>query len=166
MSFDPSNPPRRQILDDDGAPHAYSLTPFAGREGWSLATRLFALAGAPLGKILDSVLTEGSQANLDLGAAVRELSGALVGGQSDALVLALLRNAIRDGIALDNPVAFDRAYQANFGELAEVLIWVVEVNGFVNFFGRLLTRATASGAVSRFQSGRVSSTSGSGLPTA
>lgn len=149
MAYDPQHPPRRQILDDDGATHAYTLIPFSGSEGWQLAVRLFAIAGAPLG----SLLSGGSAASIDLGAAVRDLTSALLASDSASLVKLLLRNATRDGASLDNPANFDRAFQANFGELAEALVWTVEVNGFVRFFGRLLTAAGGSlpGLASRFQ---------------
>ena len=143
MAFDPRNPPRRTVLDDDGQPHEYTLTPFGSSEGWKLATELFALVGPPLGKLLGGVIEKGAagllDANVDLGVVMGDLTHSLLG--STPLVRSLLRNVTRDRQLLDNPAIFELAYQANYGELAEVLAWVIEVNGFVRFFTRLLTKA-------------------------
>jgi len=157
MTFDPQHPPQRQIADDDGAQHSYSMIPFAASEGWQIGTRLFALAGGPLGKVIDGLFAGGTKSNLDLGEALRDLAGALLASGSDGLVKALLRNSTRDGQPLDNPANFDRFYQANFGELAEALAWSVEVNGFHRFFKRLLTKASASGVAAKFLSAQQSS---------
>jgi hypothetical protein len=164
VSFDPAAPPKRQINDDDGTAHAYVTLPFGASEGWRLAVALFALVSGAAGKLLDSLLgaAEGGaeinaakllNADLDLGGAVRDLAGALLSmdGRGEVLVKALLRNTTRDGAALDNPSNFDRVYQANYGELAEALAFVVEANGFVRFFGRLLTRSGAGRLVGKSQ---------------
>mgnify|MGYP001587946047 CR=1 FL=1 len=154
MSFDPANPPRRQIQDDDGAVHEYAVLPFGASEGWRLAVALFALVSGAAGKLVDALLgaTDGGKdvslgklmaADLDLGGAIRDLAGALLSsdGRGEVLIKQLLRNTTRDKASLDNIANFDRAFQANYVELAEALAFVVEVNGFVRFFGRLLTRS-------------------------
>lgn len=168
MAFDPANPPRKTINDDDGRPHAYTLLPFGASEGWRLAVALFALVGGSLGKLLSGLLAgaggsgtgTGSlgkllEADLDLEAIVRDLAQALLGaeGHGEQLLKQLLRNVTRDGKGLDNAAVFDLAFQANYGELAEVVVWSVEVNGFSRFFVRLLTQATGSASPSRSPTG-------------
>lgn len=174
MAFDPSAPPRKQINDDDGRPHDYRIVPFGASEGWRLAVALFALVGGSLGKLLSGLLGSGKgadlgkllDADLDLGAIVRDLAEALMSaeGNGEQLLKRLLRNVTRDGKSLENVAVFDQAYQANYGELAEVIVWAVEVNGFARFFGRLLTQA-GTASPSRFPSTPGSFSPGSPMKT-
>jgi hypothetical protein len=133
---------KKLSLDDDqGQPHSYLIGAHPASEGLRLASRLFALVGAPFGKLLDVLVSSGEEADVDLGGISSQLSRALLEADMPALVKDLLRYTHRDGVDLANGVMLDTIYQANYGELADALAEVVEVNGFARFFSRLAKRA-------------------------
>lgn len=135
-------PAKKTILDDDGNPVEYLLTAHPAGDGLRLAGRLFSLAGGPVGKLFDAAgkgglraLVDGG-AEVDLGGIVKELATAAVAADLGGLMAEMTRFAVRDGKGLDNPAHFNAAFSCNYGELAEVAAWVIEVNGFVRFFKR------------------------------
>jgi hypothetical protein len=139
----------RTILDDDGAPHAYVLTPHKPSDGLKIGPRLVALAGPALASLIGGFgsgpanLTKLLEQDLDLGAMAKELSLAILREDVSDLAKKMLAGSLRDGMPLDNSAAFEVAYQANYGELAEALAAVVEVNRFVLFFSRIVGRFKA-----------------------
>jgi len=135
------DPKKMTLLDDLGQPHGYLIVPHPASEGLRLASRLFALIGAPFGRIVDAVVAGGEDAEFNIGGASGELAQAVLSADLPQLVKDLLRHVSRDGVDLGNAVMIDVAYSANYGELAEALAEVVEVNGFVRFFSRLGKRA-------------------------
>lgn len=134
-------PHKLTIDDDQGQPHNYLIGAHPASEGLRLASRLFALVGAPFGQLLDVLVSRGEEADVDLGGISSDLARALLEADMPALTRDLLRYTHRDGVDLGNAVLIDAAYQANYGELAEALAEVVEANGFARFFSRLAKRA-------------------------
>lgn len=134
-------PKKLSLLDDLGQSHAYLVLPHPAAEGLKLASRLFALVGSPFGKLLDSLTSGSEETEIDFGGISGELAQAVLSADLPQLVRDLLRHTHRDGVDLAEPVMIDVAYSANYGELAEALAEVVEVNGFVRFFSRLAKRA-------------------------
>lgn len=133
------------ILDDDGAPHAYHITPHTASEGLRIGSRLVALAGPALGGLVGKVVGAGQLAaaledDLDLGALARELGVSLAAENVPDLVQKLLSNCVRDKLPLSNLGAFESAYQANYGELAEACAKVIEVERYALFFRRTVGR--------------------------
>ncbi len=139
------DPQTRKIDDDDGRSHEYTCVPFGAADGMRVARQLFVLAGPSLagvlGKVKPGKAAELMDIDLDIGAIIQDLVVALGAVELDVLARDLLRLASRDGRPLGGCSAasaeFDTAYQANYGELVEALIWTVEVNRFGGFFRRL-----------------------------
>jgi hypothetical protein len=137
--------PKKVIIEDDfGQPQTYLILPHPASEGLRLATRLFALIGAPIGKLLESVADKGLDTNIDLGSVVSELAQAIVAEDAPALVKDLFKYTHRNGVDLSNQAMLDSAFQANYGELAEALAKIIEVNGFIRFFSRFAKKAGAN----------------------
>lgn len=133
------------IANDNGEPVEYRVSPHRTSQGLQVAARLFALAGPSLGSALGKVnladIRRLTDLDLDLGAVAGELARAVASEDLAGLASDLLRNVIRGGVPLDHPGAVDLAYAGNYGELAEALVWVIQINGFLRFFGRLSVRA-------------------------
>jgi len=134
--------PKKLTIDDDaGQPHNYLIGAHPASEGLRLASRLFALVGAPFGQLLDVLVSRGEDAEIDLGGISSQLAKALIEADMPALTRDLLRHTHRDGVDLGNATMIDVVFQGNYGELADALAEVVEVNGFARFFSRLAKRA-------------------------
>ena len=136
----------RSIVDDDGAAHEYVITCHPAVEGLRLASALFGLAGPAMGKLLDGLKGAPTSAallasDLDLGPLVRELAQSVVAADMAGLVRDLLRHSTRDGLLLSSEAALNNAFGGNYGEPAEAVAAVVEVNGFLRFFTRLAGQA-------------------------
>jgi hypothetical protein len=86
-----------------------------------------AIAGIGLGTELIGLLGETVQLQRGLGACLTGLAQGIVARGDVKLVERLLEHTSRDGERL-TPAVMERAYQANYGELLEVLAWIVEEN--------------------------------------
>lgn len=132
-------PQKRTLKDDDGNDVNYLLTTHPAAEGLKLASRLFGMAGPSLAGLLGgAVKGRGLDADVDMGAIIRELATAALSTDVAGLLRDLVKYAVRNGVQLDNPGAFDVSFAGNYGELAELAAWVIEANGFVRFFARAL----------------------------
>ena len=135
------------IRDDSGQDHSYSLTPHPPTEGIPLAGRILDVVGVPASKLLADMMSTGSLAAVleqdlkfspeQIERALQLIISRLTDGAFLALIKSLLRYAQRDNKPLSNEAMFDMAYQANYGELAEALLWVIRENGMHRFLGRL-----------------------------
>ena len=147
-----------RLIDADGRPHAYEVTLHRASEGMPLMWEIAALVSGPLAGLLSlvaplisavggasggrslraivddpNVLATVSAAltGADLTSLGRSLQLALAQPGNSALVMRLLSQTTRDGVALDSPVAFDAAYTANYLELAHAVWEVVLANRFL-----------------------------------
>lgn len=131
----------KTINDDEGNPHTYVVTQHGGREGVRLLGRVLKVVSGPLG-ILAAVAgssvagqpsttddAEGAVDALDAASvakALRESASALVAEGPDSLIEDILKHTFRD----TEPVAkvFDKAYQGNYGELGEAVLFALTAN--------------------------------------
>lgn len=149
-----------RLPDADGRPHAYEVMLHRGSEGLPLMLEIAALVAGPLAgllslaspliaamksaadgapisvrgaiadpKVLDIV--QAALAGADLAALGKSLQLALAQPGNAGLVKRLLAQTTRDGIALDDPSAFDDAFTANYIELARAVWEVVLANRFL-----------------------------------
>jgi len=139
----------------------YSMTYHPAGEGVKLVSQLFAVAAEPLGRVLNSFFAQllqkivsgeisldadlkeglaGLDLNqFDLSSVATDLKIALGSIDELKLIKSIVKYAIRDGQPLSNDAAFDRAFQKNYGELAQLLIYLVAENGFLGFFSNAFT---------------------------
>jgi hypothetical protein len=123
--------------------NTYVVQQFAARRGLKLKTRLikliaptaFALMGS-VGKDKQGNISLDSEANPDMVA--KAVSGLVNNLESDSvveLIFALLETTRRNGVEVtgQNGSHFDMIYAANYGELSQALMFVIEVN-FGSFF--------------------------------
>lgn len=123
----------KQILDDAGKPHAYTVFRFGAREGFALQPRIAKAIGDAGGALIDGLKGIGGSA---LDADVAKVDGASIGravtllaervASDGDLAMDLLKYAIRDGKQV--PEVYDEVYAGNYGELYRALFWIVEVN--------------------------------------
>ena len=139
-----AEPKKLSIESDNGSPQPYVIIPHPAGEGFRLATRLFAMAGPALGHLADVALSGKLDERLDMAAIVSELASAAASADAPGLLRDLFRHTHRAGLDMGSTALFDSAYQANYGELAEAAIAIVEANGFARFFVRFARRAGAS----------------------
>lgn len=146
--------------DRAGKAHQYRVEPHPAGVGAALALRVQALATEPLVEVLRTIasapglqrlgtaLQEGSEQDttalladaagdllrtvkdLDLSTIGRTLSGMLATKDGPDLVKQILARTWRDGRSLGEPMDFDAAYQANYGEMLRAVFEVVRYNGF------------------------------------
>lgn len=145
-----------ELTDAAGVAHAYLVTEHPGGEGMELmyallglgAPTVLGLAGAALkaedllravigalrgegeGESQESDWSElaGLVAGIDFGTVGLELGKALGSGQAPALTKKLVSRVYRDGKPL--ATVFDRAYQANYIELLQLVWRVCAINRF------------------------------------
>ena len=135
------------IRDDSGQDHSYTLMPHPTTDGLKLGGKILSVVGVPSIKaILGGTPSKGSvlDSEIDPEALEKgfgELVAKLLDGQFIDLVKDLLKHTTRDNMPLDNPAVFDGAFQANYGELAEALIWVIIQNGLHLFLVRAFGKA-------------------------
>jgi hypothetical protein len=142
------------LTDAQGAAHSYLVTEHPAGEGTEIVFELLGL-GAPtalqlvgaalasddfLRAVLGAMGGDGLQADatatalqqlaaVDLGKVGAELSRSFAVGKAPvSLVRRIVANATRDGQRLST--AFDRAYQANYWELAQLVGKVIAINRF------------------------------------
>lgn len=132
------------------------MTHHPAGEGVKLVSQLFAVAAEPLGRVLNSLLAQVLQKiisgeisldadikeglaglnleQFDLSSVATDLKVALASIDELKLIKSLIKYAIRDGQPLSNDAAFDRAFQKNYGELAQLIVKIIIENGFLGFF--------------------------------
>lgn len=148
----------------------YSVTRFPARRALALGARLMRAVAPGIATALGSLKGSGESildGDLDfdiLGLAVQRLLEGLDSAGTVDLVMALLAGTQRNDKPL-TPELFDDVYAANFGELGQVLAFVIEVNGGANFLsfpdtGGLLEAARKAGAAFRASSEKRSSPNG------
>lgn len=147
-----------RLVDADGRPHAYEVTLHRASEGMPLMWEIAALVAGPLAGLLSLVaplisavggasggrslraiiedpavlvMVTDSLKGADLTSLGRSLQLALAQPGNSSLVTRLLSQTTRDGVALDDPFAFDDAYTANYMELARAVWEVVLANRFL-----------------------------------
>ena len=148
-----------RLTDAEGVAHAYEVTLHRATLGMPIMWELAALVAGPLagllslaGPLLEAMNGAGGstksvraiiedpnilsvvQATLgaaDLTAIGRSLQAALAQPSNSGLVLRILSQTERDGVALDSPVAFDAAYTGNYFELLRAVWEVVITNRFL-----------------------------------
>jgi hypothetical protein len=136
------------IYDDHGTAHEYEIATHPATQGFHVAGRIAGLFGPSLSKVVGGLLAGKSlqevkgvlDADLDgqtIAAGVSDVVLMLAGGEFQGLVKELVQYCIRDNRPLSNQAAFDMAFQANYGELAELLVLVLRENGFHRFLLRL-----------------------------
>ena len=129
MSDLPANIHKVEITDRDGNPHDYMIVLHSAMEGEPLMWQMAAMAGESLGGVLAAALGGGGlDSDIDFGAAGRDIANALKGNNMPAFRRDVLKHTTRDGKSLADPVAFNAAYQANYGELLKALREVLRVN--------------------------------------
>lgn len=126
----PANIHKVQITDRDGSPHEYMIVLHSAMDGEALMWQLAAMAGESLGGVLAAALGGGGglESEVDFGAAGRDIATALRRSDMTAFRRDVLKHTTRDGKSLADPVAFNEAYQANYGELLKALREVLRVN--------------------------------------
>lgn len=135
------------LVDDYGDTHEYSLIQHPAGAGFDLLARLVEIMGEPviialigdgssdvdLGELKAAASAMGEEVELSLrgdiiGPQVTTLMRRLLGAGGHKLVLELLRHTTRDNQQLGQQVAFDAAFQGNYGELFKALKWVATEN--------------------------------------
>ena len=139
------------ICDDDGNHHEYLCTPHPAGQGVKLGVQLLQFVGPGIVGILREVLkqvekergTDKITINKLIGSEINfgplaDAAGGLLSnlGSAPELVKELLKNTVRDGKLLSNNAEFDIAFQGNYGELIEAVMWAFGVNRFLGFFSR------------------------------
>jgi hypothetical protein len=104
-----------------------TLRDAAGRSHEYVAHMHGAIAGMALGTELIGLLGETVRLERGLGACLSGLAQGVVQRGGVGLVTRLLEHTSRDGVRLTE-TALETAYQANYGELLEVLAWVIQEN--------------------------------------
>jgi hypothetical protein len=138
----------------------YTMTHHPAGEGVSLIFKLFAVAAEPLGRVLDSVISQvvkkvisgeitldgdvkdvlkSLDGDFDFSSVAGDLKLALATINEQQLIKDLLKYVVREGASLASQAVFDRAFANNYGELAALLIRVIVENGFLGFFTSALT---------------------------
>lgn len=104
-----------------------TLRDAAGRSHEYVSHMHGAIAGIALGTELLGLLGETVVIERGVGACFTGLADGVIRRGNVKLVVRLLEHTARDGVKLDE-VGIEAAYQANYGELIEVLAWVIEEN--------------------------------------
>ena len=131
------------LLDDDGAPHAYTLAPHGVIEGREITSRLLAVSAPAVGRLAGSALagkTGGLESILeaDVGEILSAIDWSAIGSDVGGLVAVLdgktidgiLRYATRDGHPLSNSARVEMAFRRNYGELVALVVESVKYNRF------------------------------------
>jgi hypothetical protein len=116
------------IEDRDGNPHNYMIVLHSAADGEALMWQIAAMAGESLGGVLQAALGGGLDSAIDFGAAGRDIAQALKGNNMPKFRADVLKHTTRDGHALADPVQFNKAYQANYGEILKAMREVLRVN--------------------------------------
>jgi hypothetical protein len=135
------------LQDDYGIDHEYYTILHPAGTGWQLALKLVKLLGPTLGAVLGEInlgnvlesmgevskaATDGAELDLStVGERLSTLAGHIL--QDQAIVSQVFEHTRRDNIEV--MVAFDSAYQGNYGELIQALYQVIKAN-----FGPLFQR--------------------------
>jgi len=123
----------------------YDVSPFPGRKGLRLQYRLLKVIGTPISVLFgaakgvtglkdESVLDK--EVNPEVfGKAIEMLFKALSEIEFEALILELLSSTRKDNVEI-TPNTFDVAFAGDYGQLFEVLAYVLEVN-YKSFLDRI-----------------------------
>jgi hypothetical protein len=126
----------KQIVDDYGVTHAYECTQHGAEEGYKLLRTLLGILGEAAGQGLRTT-SDGAPTQPELD---REVTGAMLGMAvkvlCDRLDLPLIKRLLAFTTRTDGetgttdkvPVAFNKIYQGNYGELAKALYFVLDHN--------------------------------------
>lgn len=129
----------KSILDADGVPHEYRVTPRSAEAGIALLQKLSGLLPGLAPVILAASRgTAGvASAPIDLGG----LSTTLAAAMDLELIKDVLRFAERDGKGVVPD--FGRVYQSNYAELAEAVAFALSVDfgGVISAMGKQIARA-------------------------
>lgn len=149
---------RFTLTDAQGKPHDYVLQEFNAQEGLELMCSVVGLglpsiasaitaglrnpemigaaSDALSGNADDSADDEDRDAfseiseGFDLSPIGREMARALLSGKVPKLLQRLLGSVFRDGERMDDRIAFNQAYRANYGEAMRAALEVCVRNGF------------------------------------
>lgn len=137
----PRNPTTREIEDDFGVSHTYTITPHPAEEGVELLPSVLRLIGEAAGPLIDSIqgaMAETIESPLNakvngekIGKALSNLADELVRAGNAKFYKELLKHTTRtDDAGREQKVAqaFGAVYQGNYGELAKALVAVIEIN--------------------------------------
>jgi hypothetical protein len=134
---------RTTLTDQKGAAHQYLVLPHG------------AMSGFPLGAELLDLLGETLRFERGVGACIEGLAKGVLKRGDVKLILRLVEHVSRDGERLNDEAVFNRVFQANYGELLRLLVWVIEVNfaGFspaaVELIGGRIERALSTSSAPR-----------------
>lgn len=120
--------------------HDYQVTQFGAMAGIRLAVRIVKTLGpslAQLGNVKGGLaaLMESDTSELNIGLMVEQLLANLDGEGTPKLILDMFGQTQRDRVQMDER-GFNDAYAANYMEMAQAIMFIVEVN-FGDFFGVL-----------------------------
>lgn len=136
-----------KLRGSDGKDHSYELVQHPATEGLSLLQEVLSTVSSPIGLIVSAFQRSGSIPEgegffdmiLDDKVDASHLGQAFdlfvrnVGDRMD-LFGRILRYTERDGVPLSNELAFNNAYQGNYRELFQAVIWSLKEN-FGDVFG-------------------------------
>lgn len=120
----------------------YTVTPFTGRKGVRIKTRLLKLIGPSLGYFVDGLSGHDISGQI-ISEAITKLTMQLDEDQTVNFILELLEKTAKDGKELGDPKVFDLEFAANYGILYKALWFTLEVN-FGNFLPEIIGNLTAS----------------------
>lgn len=124
------------IKDDEGTEHRYHTVMFGASDGFTLKMRLGKILGVGLGGALEFTIGSGSLDSGHISQAGPAIFNQILAEGGPAFLRELFRHTSRGGAKLSEKTAFDVAYQGNYGEMYEALLWVLKVN-FGGMTGRL-----------------------------
>jgi hypothetical protein len=150
----PLTPTLKDITDDYGASHQYSITPHPAEEGFVLLPVVLRIIGEAGGPLVDAFKSSDPEAILEseingvaLGLALSNLANEIVAAGGPKFCKDVLKYTTRvnsDGKEEKAAVAFNVIYQGNYGELAKAVFAVLELN-----FAPSLRARLASGGLSQ-----------------
>ncbi len=137
------------IPDVMGEDHKYRTLELPADKGFDLATEIMEIGSDVIGKLSKSFAEQPEEAGDDvadaiaIGEAMRALAIQLRKKGGSKFIRVFLKDVVRDKKSFSpNNVENDKhwsfnVYSANYGELIQVLAWILEVN-FRSFFGGYL----------------------------
>lgn len=149
--MDPSQQPSNAVEEIING-KTYIITPHPASKGKRLALKMLALGAKPLANLIQKGIDSKNKAMSagdvvdkdvaevlgDLGLNLNELAGDLsfvlnALAENDELLVDLFHHTKREGQWLRAEAAFDGAYSANYAEMYQAAIKIIQVNGFLSF---------------------------------
>ena len=134
----------KTILDAAGGSHAYVVTLHPAEEGFELLDHIMEVTGGSAGQLTSGATWDMDSAVGSIGKILSELAMRVREKGNAQFLKQILKYAVRDGKKFSPAIAmsdaawtFNSAYTGNYGEMAEAVQFILEVNfrSFFDWFG-------------------------------